>query len=161
MTNFLTGFDPIANENSKILILGSMPSVESLKKGQYYAHPQNRFWRIMFDYFGEPFSTDYEKRVELLLKNGIALWDSVERCERVGSLDSAIKNEQATDVVGLLKRYKGIKGIFTNGKKSAEVFEKYNRLSYVCLPSTSPANAVYSYEKLFLAWKEQLDKFFI
>ena len=82
-------------------------------------------------------------------------------CAAAGTCPSraAIKNEQATDVVGLLKRYKGIKGVFTNGKKSAEVFEKYNRLNYVCLPSTSPANAVYSYEKLFLAWKEQLDKF--
>ncbi len=155
----MKGFSPIIDKNSKVLILGSMPSVVSLEKAQYYGHKQNRFWRIIFDYFSKPLSFDYEDRVALIKEGGIALWDSIGECERTGSLDSSIKNEKPNDIDGLLKKYSNVKQIFVNGNKSESVYLKYNKSPCVKLPSTSPANAAYGYEKLFSVWKEQLDKF--
>ena len=157
MDELLTGFKPIVDENSKVLILGSMPSVASLRAGQYYAHPQNRFFKIMFAMLGEEYSTDYGKRIRLLKNHRIALWDSVYSCNRIGSLDSAIKKATPNDVVGLLSVYPGIKMVFTNGKKSDEVFAKFNaNLDRICLPSTSPANAAYSLDRLCKIWSENI-----
>lgn len=159
MKTVLTGFSPIIDENSKVIILGSMPSVVSLEKAQYYGHKQNRFWRIIFEYFSKPLSFNYEERIALLREGGIALWDSIGECEREGSLDSSIKKEKPNDIDGLLRIYTNIKQVFVNGNKAEAVYSKYNKSPYVKLPSTSPANAAYSYGKLFAIWKEQLDRF--
>ena len=89
----ISSFPPIINNESKILILGSIPGVKSLEMQQYYAHPQNKFWKIIFELFNEKFSTDYDERIKILEKYHVALWDVIDTCERKGSLDSEIRNE--------------------------------------------------------------------
>lgn len=149
-------FEPIYSADSRVLILGSAPSVQSLKKGEYYGNKQNRFWRIMFDVLGEEYSLDYSVKVELLLKNGIAMWDTAWLCEREGSLDSKIKNVTFSDVPWLI-RQTAIHTVFLNGGTSARLFSRakyaFDREITVCaLPSTSPANAKASYGELRQAY---------
>ena len=151
------GFDPIVDENSVVLILGSMPSVRSLEKAEYYAHPQNRFWRVVFELTGETETSDYEEKKKILLRHGIALWDTVGTCVREGSADSAIREIEANDIRGLLRSYPKIKAVFTNGKKSEEVFKRhFPDLKFNYLPSTSPANAAFSYKNLYRIWEKSL-----
>lgn len=153
-------FSPSINKSSKILILGSMPGVKSLTEQQYYAHPQNRFWKLM----GKICNCDnlsslkYEDKLKTLLNNGFALWDVIKNCSRDGSLDSNITNEQPNDIQQLLKQYTNIKVICLNGNKAYSAFKKHfpNLLKeYKCykLPSTSPANARYKLEQLLSEWK--------
>jgi hypoxanthine-DNA glycosylase len=138
-------FSPIINKNAQVLILGTMPGKESLRAGEYYAHPRNAFWKIMFELAGEDFSDNYAIRKRLLLNNNIALWDVLESCERVSSLDSDIRDELPNDIISLLKKYPQIRTIFFNGQHAAKLFKKYNpeiALVKYILPSTSPAHAV-------------------
>lgn len=150
-------FPYIANENSKILILGTMPGIRSLELNQYYGHGQNAFWKILFELFDVPFSKDYEARKQLLLNNGIALWDVLQHCYREGSADSAIKDEYANDIACFLVEHPSVKTIFFNGKKAKSLYEKYigntSELTYYDLPSTSPANARFSYKDKLEKWK--------
>ncbi|MCD0468832.1 DNA-deoxyinosine glycosylase [Flavobacterium sp. JAS] len=150
-------FQPITNNDAKILILGTMPGTKSLEINQYYGHNQNNFWKFMFTILQEDFSRDYEMRKALLQKNNIALWDVLQYCERVGSLDSAIKNEIANDFETFLKQHSNIKAIIFNGQKAAAFFKKYVSLekSYqlITLPSTSPANASITFESKLDQWK--------
>ena len=135
----ITAFAPFFDENSKILILGSMPSVKSLELGFYYGHPQNRFWKILGEIVGEEFPADVEGKKVLLSRYGIALYDVIAACEREGSLDSAIRNAVPADlsVFPALDRMK----IFTNGKLAEKLLKKYYPdLPFIALPSTSPAN---------------------
>ena len=156
-------FKPSINNNSKILILGSMPGVKSLEEQQYYAHPQNRFWKVMSVVCNEPklHEYSYELKLKNLLKNNIALWDTIKSCKREGSLDSDIQDETPNDIKGLLKKYPNIKTICLNGNKSYTAFKKYfpDLLEkYTCLkmPSTSPANARYSLDTLIQDWAKVL-----
>jgi hypoxanthine-DNA glycosylase len=147
---------PVYDENSRILILGSFPSVKSREEMFFYGHPQNRFWRVTAAVFGaETPKTVAEKR-ELLLSHGIALWDVLASCEIEGSADSTIKNAVPNDISWLLKETK-IEKIFVNGKAAEKYYDKYMKKALgreaVCLPSTSPANAAWSTEKLIQAWK--------
>lgn len=150
-------FPTISNTKATVLILGTMPGVHSLAENQYYAHPRNAFWKIMFTLFNMSFSTDYEQRKKLLLQNGIALWDVLEACERKGSLDSAIKQEIANDFASFFKQHPHITHLFFNGQKAAVFFKKYVSLEQdyqlVTLPSTSPANAAKSFEKKLEEWQ--------
>lgn len=150
-------FSPIANDDANVLILGTMPGIKSLELNQYYGHNQNNFWKFMFTIFKEDFSNDYETKKALLQKNKIALWDVLQFCERVGSLDSAIKNEIANDFETFLKQHPNIKTILFNGQKAASFFKKYVHLkkSYqlLTLPSTSPANASKTYQSKLEEWK--------
>lgn len=150
-------FSPISASNSKMLILGTMPGTKSLELNQYYGHNQNNFWKFIFKIFEEEFSTDYETRKALLLKNKIALWDVLQYCDRVGSLDSAIKNEIANDFETFLKEHSNIKTILFNGQKAAAFFKKYVSLQkdyqLITLPSTSPANASKNFQSKFDEWK--------
>lgn len=150
-------FPPIAPTNATILILGTMPGVKSLEIQQYYGHPQNNFWRFMFEILNEDFSKDYETRKNLLIKNNIALWDVLQFCERIGSLDSAIKNEVTNDFEQFLKEHPNITTIFFNGQKAAAFFKKYvsleNNYDLITLPSTSPANASKTFESKLNEWK--------
>lgn len=156
-----TGFAPNIDENCTHLILGSMPSVASLGAQQYYAHPQNRFWPLMARILEDsPTPECYEERLALLLRHHIALWDSIAVCERPGSLDADIKNEQGNDFSALLTKYPRIHTICFNGGKSFQCFKKYNKpllsrsdIHFHQLPSTSPANARWSMEMLAEAWK--------
>lgn len=149
-------FPPISNPNARILILGTMPGAQSLAMNQYYAHPRNAFWKILFTVFETPFSTEYENKKSLLLKNHIALWDVLEVCMREGSLDSAIEQEVANDFDSFLKGHTNIKHIYFNGQKAAAFFKKHIKLEndyhLTILPSTSPANAGKSFEAKLMEW---------
>lgn len=150
-------FAPISTNDSEILILGTMPGTKSLELNQYYGHNQNNFWKFMFAILKEDFSNDYETRKALLQKNKIALWDVLQYCDRIGSLDSAIKNEIANDFEAFLKHHPNIKAILFNGQKAHTFFKKYVRLEktyqLVTLPSTSPANTGKSFDSKLSEWK--------
>lgn len=148
-------FPPVVDEHSEILIMGSIPGKKSLEMQQYYAHPQNQFWKIMFELFEEDFSTDYQKKIQLLKKHRIALWDVIDSCERKGSLDSDIRNEEHNTVLQLLEKFTGIKIIFCNGKKSYHSLQKIltNNFPVKVLPSTSPAFTI-PYQQKLLEWTD-------
>lgn len=150
-------FSPIADNDANILILGTMPGTKSLELNQYYGHNQNNFWKFMFTIFKEDFSNDYATKKALLQKNKIALWDVLQFCDRVGSLDSAIKNEIANDFETFLKEHSNIKTILFNGQKAAAFFKKYvqlkNSYQLITLPSTSPANASKTYQSKLEEWQ--------
>ena len=158
----ISSFPPIINENSKILILGSIPGVKSLEMQQYYAHPQNKFWKIICEIFNEEFTTNYQQRIEILEKHHIALWDVIDTCERKGSLDSEIRNEEANKIEELLQNFPNIKAIFCNGQKSyknlQKILGKKFRLPIIVLPSTSPAYAGLSYFDKLKLWYIILEK---
>ena len=137
-----------------------MPGVKSLEEHQYYAHPQNRFWKVMEILCNFPNLLDmpYLKKLDVLLKNKIALWDTIKSCERDGSLDSNIIRETSNDIERLLKDYPNIKTIGLNGNKSYSMFKKYfpkllKTYNCIHLPSTSPANARFKLEDLVEIWK--------
>ena len=156
-------FLPSINNKSKILILGSMPGVKSLECQQYYAHPQNRFWKLMglLCEDNNLYQLEYKDRLAKLLDNKIALWDVIGSCDRKGSMDSDIQNETPNNFKLLLKEYKNIEKICFNGNKAYLSFKKYFPeilSSYDCqkLPSTSPANARFNLEKLYQGWNKVL-----
>lgn len=154
----ISSFPPIIKKDSKILILGSIPGIRSLEMQQYYAHPQNKFWKIICEIFNEEFTTNYQQRIEILEKHHIALWDVIDTCERKGSLDSEIRNEEANKIEELLQNFPNIKAIFCNGQKShknlQKILGKKFRLPIIVLPSTSPAYAGLKYEEKLLSWQE-------
>lgn len=149
-------FPPLYDENSKVLILGSFPSVKSREQMFFYGHPQNRFWRVVSAVFGCDLPVTVEQKRKMLLDNGIAVWDVIASCEITGSSDSSIRNVTANDL-GVILDAADIKQIFVNGKTAEKYYNKYLRASVgreaVCLPSTSPANAAWSIEKLVEAWR--------
>lgn len=155
------GFRPSIDTNCTHLILGSMPSVASLGAQEYYAHPQNRFWPLMAHILEQGTAPAlYVDRLNMLLRHHIALWDSIAVCERQGSLDADIKNEQGNDFSTLLAAYPRIHTICFNGGKSFQCFKKYNQslldrqdIHFYKLPSTSPANARWTLDLLEKAWK--------
>lgn len=152
----INSFPPIVDDNSKILILGSMPGAKSLEMNQYYAFPQNQFWKIMFHLFDAEFSDDYGTRINFIKQNKIALWDVIESCERKGSLDTEIKAEIDNDIPQLIENHPNIKMIFCNGQKSyknlVKILGKNFKIPIVVLPSTSPLHTVKFEEKLE-SWK--------
>ncbi|MCD8287164.1 MAG: DNA-deoxyinosine glycosylase [Clostridia bacterium] len=137
------GFEPVYNKDSKLLILGSFPSVKSRKIDFYYGNPQNRFWKTVCGYFGEPVPDSTEGKKEFLLRRRIALWDIVTECEIEGSKDDSIQVISVADIPGLVAEA-GIGLIALNGGKAYEIFTRsYGScigVPYVKLPSTSPAN---------------------
>lgn len=148
-------FPPVYNEHSKILILGSFPSVKSREGQFYYHHPQNRFWNVLSQIFEEKTPETIEEKKELLLRNQIAVWDVVESCDIIGSSDSSIKNVKAADIGKILKAA-NIQAIYVNGGKANSLYIKYceplTKRKAIKLPSTSPANAAWSLERLVEAW---------
>ena len=149
-------FPPLFDKNSKILILGSFPSVKSREQMFFYGHPQNRFWKVVASVFGCDEPQTIEEKRELLLSHGIALWDVIASCEIVGSADSSIKNVTPNDLSVILENA-DIKRIFVNGKTAEKYYNKYTREKIgreaTVLPSTSPANAAWTLEKLVGAWQ--------
>ena len=149
-------FPPLYNEQSEILILGSFPSVKSREQMFFYGHKQNRFWRVLAAIFEEPVPETIDEKKTLILSHGLALWDVLAACEIEGSADSSIRHAVVNDFTPILSAAP-ISRIYVNGK-TAEKY--YNRFALpilgreaVCLPSTSPANAAFSLEKLIDAWK--------
>lgn len=147
---------PIYNEDSRILILGTFPSVKSREGQFFYHHPQNRFWRVLAAVCKADVPTSIDEKKQFLLENKIAVWDVIQSCEIVGSSDSSIRNVIPNDLSIILDHSK-VKRIFANGNKSYELYNRYclpivNR-DIIKLPSTSPANASFSLERLIEAWK--------
>jgi len=157
MENRISSFPPIIDQHSKILILGSIPGVKSLEKQQYYGHPQNKFWKIIFELLSEKFTDDYVDKINILKKHKIALWDVIDSCERKGSLDSEIKYEEANQIEALLDNHPNIQAIFCNGGKSyknlQKILGKNFRVPIYLLPSTSPLHTI-SFDKKLEDWKK-------
>lgn len=154
-------FGPVYNKESKILILGSFPSVKSREGGFYYHHPQNRFWKVISSLYGEETPCSLEEKKAILLRNHIAIWDVIDRCDIEGSSDSSIKNVVPADIAGLLKKT-SIQKIYANGNKAYELYQKYcfpvTKHDIIKLPSTSPANAAWTFERLCEEWKQIMEE---
>ena len=157
---FKNSFPVIINEEAEILILGSLPGDLSIAKQAYYAHPQNRFWKLMAKLFNQELSDSYPERVQLLQDNRIALWDVCKSAYREGSMDTAIQEVEANAIHELISSYPKLKKIVFNGQKAMKLYDKHlNRIAgidYYCMPSTSPANASYNLERLMESWGEIL-----
>lgn len=150
---------PVYNHDSQILILGSFPSVKSREGQFFYHHPQNRFWKVLEALYHYPPLSSIEDKKDFLLEHHIAVWDVIESCDIQGSSDSSIENVFVNDIKSLLDNTQ-IHSIYTNGKKAHALYQKYcyqfTHIDDICLPSTSPANASYSLEKLLQEWKSIL-----
>jgi hypoxanthine-DNA glycosylase len=156
----LYSFPPVVSQNSRVLILGSMPGEVSLKARQYYAHPRNAFWHVMGELFGAGFLLPYQERLGVLETKGIALWDSLRACTRPGSLDSAIRDEEPNDFAKLFGSYPNITHVFFNGAKSEAAFRRYvlptlddPKHAFTRLPSTSPAHAGMTFDRKVEHWR--------
>lgn len=156
-------FPPLEPPSARLLILGSMPGIASLRAAQYYAHPRNRFWPTMEALFGIPFAWPYAQRVTALNAKGIALWDVLRACERPGSLDSSIvrASEVPNDFAGFLDRHPQLRAIALNGGTARDAFRRHGQpmlrhrldgIDVIALPSTSPANAGQSAEAKLAQW---------
>lgn len=149
-------FPPVFDKDCKILILGTFPSVRSRETGFFYGHPQNRFWHVTSAVFDDEIPTTIEEKRAFLLKNHIALWDVIASCEIEGSADSSIKNAVPNDISYLLEN-SHITRIFANGALAHKLYVKYiepkTGVFAEKLPSTSPANAAWSIEKLVSSWQ--------
>lgn len=159
-------FDPVVGNEPRVLILGSMPSVKSLEENAYYGHPRNQFWKIIFELMGETLTENhthmpYAQKIHLIKHFKIALWDVYAQCERVGSLDSNIKNGHCNDLEAFIACYSSLRAVLFNGGKAASAFRKHlnmKRLSqryqvaFFKMPSTSPAYTL-AYEKKLDQWK--------
>ena len=148
-------FAPVYDADSRILILGSFPSVKSREQQFFYGHPQNRFWKVIAGLTGHPLPVTIEEKKALLLKNKIAIWDVIAECEIIGSSDSSIRGVVPADLQQILERAQ-IRQIYANGATAKKLFEKFQKKScgrsIIGLPSTSPANASFSLERLLEAW---------
>ena len=160
----IEGFAPIVSGNASVLILGTMPSEASLLRQQYYGHSRNAFWPIMSALYGFNSELCYQRRKERLMENGVAVWDVLQSCNRLGSLDANIKQSTmvTNDFAGFFSEYSLIKRVFFNGKIAEKLYQKrifpalnqrFSYLEYRCLPSTSPAYAALKFEQKIDAWK--------
>jgi len=162
-------FEPVWNEQSEILILGTFPSVKSRENQFYYGHPQNRFWKLLAGIYEEPVPETVDAKKELILKHHLAVWDVIGQCDITGSSDSSIRNVIPADIAGLLAKT-SITAIFGNGNKACELFQKYTAPALTALaqtsaiqklPSTSPANAAWRLDRLCAHWQEKINPFLI
>ena len=148
-------FGPLYTERSRVLILGSFPSVKSREQNFFYGHPQNRFWRLVAALYDDDTPQTVEERRDFLLRHHIALWDVLASCRIVGSSDSSIRDAVPNDIRPILAGAP-VRGIFTNGQTAFRLYRQYLLPQIgrdaVCLPSTSPANAAWSFDRLIGAW---------
>ena len=153
-------FEPIYDKDSRILILGSFPSVKSRENHFSYGHPQNRFWKVIAGVTGKPVPVSIEEKKKLLLSSHIAIWDVIASCSIQGSSDSSIRDVVVNDFTQVLADSR-IQTIYVNGNKAYELYHKYAELTTgipaIKLPSTSPANAAWSVERLCGDWKQILE----
>lgn len=156
MDTIIHNIPPVFDSDSRILILGSFPSVKSREAEFFYGHPQNRFWKVMAAVFEDKVPTTTEEKKAFLLRNHIALWDVIASCEITGSADSSIKNAIPNDISVILDTA-DIREIFVNGKTAEKYYKKYlfpqTKREAICLPSTSPANAAKNLERLVEEWQ--------
>lgn len=149
------GFPPVVDEKVTTLLLGSFPSAASLKKGQYYGHPQNHFWRLVGAAIGEPLpEMDYEQRLRTLLRHRIGLWDIIGACKREGSLDSKIRNSRHNDFSRVINVAKKLRRVCFNGKTAGRMEPLFAGQGYetIVLPSSSPANTT-RFEAKLKQWR--------
>ncbi|HEY4619004.1 MAG TPA: DNA-deoxyinosine glycosylase [Flavobacterium sp.] len=156
----ITSFPPFVNSDTEILILGTMPGIASLEKQEYYAHPRNHFWKIIYTLFDKrPVSVFFNEKIEFLQSHRIGLWDVLGNCERKGSLDIHIKNQTENDFESLFQKFPRITKIVFNGKESHRYFVKkfgqIEGITYYVMPSTSPANTT-SFENKLNTWSSCL-----
>ena len=151
--------EPFYNKKSKILILGSFPSVKSREEMFFYGHPQNRFWRVVSCVFNSDLPKTIAEKKMFLDKNNIAVWDVISTCEIIGSSDSSIKNVIPNDISMILNN-SNVEKIFVNGKTAEKFYNQYIKgkilKEAICLPSTSPANAKWTLDGLILEWRKYL-----
>lgn len=149
-------FEPVYDADSRILILGTLPSVKSRENNFYYGHKQNRFWKLLANLLEEPQPVTIEEKKCMLLKHHIAIWDVIQSCDIKGSSDSSIKNVEPTDIRRILAAA-DIKQIYANGNKAGQLYKKYQQpvtgREAIVLPSTSPANAAWTFDRLCEKWK--------
>jgi len=154
-------FPPLFDKDSRLLILGSFPSVKSRETMFFYGHPQNRFWKVIASIFDEKVPSSIDEKRELILRNHLALWDVIAECEIEGSSDASIKNAKANDLSVILENAP-IKKIIVNGKTAEKAYNKYiepvTGIKAVVLPSTSPANAAWTLDRLVDAWGSEIKK---
>lgn len=154
------GFYPVFDEHSKILILGTLPSVKSRETEFYYGHERNRFWQVTAALTNYPVPFTIDEKKKMLLDNGIAIWDVIDECDIIGSDDSSIKNVVPADINSILQKT-GIKRIYGNGAKACQLYDRFVKKStgvpIIRLPSTSPANAAWSLERLIVEWSEKIN----
>lgn len=154
-------FPPLFDKDSRLLILGSFPSVKSRETMFFYGHPQNRFWKVIASIFDEKVPSSIDEKRELILKNHLALWDVIAECEIEGSSDASIKNAKANDLSVILENAP-IEKIVVNGKTAEKAYNKYiepvTGIKAVVLPSTSPANAAWTLDRLVEAWGLEIKK---
>ncbi|MCI0920033.1 DNA-deoxyinosine glycosylase [Sphingobacterium rhinopitheci] len=150
-------FTPILPLNPKILILGSLPGDISIAQHQYYGHPNNRFWKILFHIYQEEFTSDYRSKIDFLHRHHIALWDVCATAHRPGSMDIHISEVIPNPIPTLLAKNPTIHSIYFNGQKAQQLYDKnfkpINTIHYQMLPSSSPANAQFSFQKLVELWE--------
>lgn len=155
MDSVIHNIEPVFDENSRVLILGSFPSVRSREAAFFYGHPQNRFWRVTAAVFGCETPVTVAEKKAFLLNNKIALWDVISSCDIEGSSDTSIRNAKPNDISLILNKA-DIRKIFVNGKTAEKYYNKYilplTGINVFCLPSTSPANAAFTPEKLIEKW---------
>ncbi|MPM09402.1 hypothetical protein SDC9_55719 [bioreactor metagenome] len=153
----IESFQPIVGKHSKVLILGTMPGKDSLRLNEYYANSRNVFWKIIYELHNSEIQYDYESKTEFLKQNGISIWDVCHKANRESSLDSDIKNEVPNKLKDLIKANPSIKLIAFNGQKAEKLYDKYferfDKINYMTLLSTSPANASYSFQEKIDDWK--------
>lgn len=153
-------FPPVYDKNSAILILGSFPSVKSRELGFYYGHPQNRFWKLLAELYHEELPQNTEQKKTFLIRHRIALWDVIKSCEITGSSDTSIRNVIPNPLEEVLA-YAAVETIYANGRTSEKLYNRYLKdktgREITVLPSTSPANAACSFEKLVLEWGRLLN----
>ena len=162
MADPLTGLPPLCSSGARVLLLGSMPGAVSLKQQQYYAHPRNLFWPIMARLARFNADLPYQDKTRALLKSGVALWDVIDSCQRSGSLDSAIRNEQVNDFAEFFQQQPALAAIGFNGAKAWQSFKRYvlplqivpQHIQLITLPSTSPAHAAMSFDDKLTQWRQ-------
>lgn len=161
-THITHTFEPVFDKHSRILILGTLPSVKSREQNFYYGHPQNRFWKVLAALTQSDVPQTIQEKKALLLRSHIAVWDVVQECDIIGSSDASIKNVTPTDLKRILAE-SDIKALFANGKTAAKLYDKFQKNStgrqIITLPSTSPANAACSLEDLIGKWRDELEKY--
>ena len=157
-------FAPLYDSNSKILILGSFPSAKSREEKFFYGHPQNRFWKVMANVLNEPLPITSSEKASMLLRNKIALWDSIASCDITASSDASISNVIPNDL-SIIFNSANICAVFCNGKKAHQLYGKYiqpiSSKTAICLPSTSPANAAWTLEKLSAEYHRALSPYLL
>ncbi len=156
MSELLQGLPPVIARGTKLVVLGSFPGVASLEAGQYYAHPRNHFWPILSALWGLDLrALPYARRLQELRERGLGVWDVYAACRREGSLDSAIQAPEFNDLASLKRRAPGLRGVAHNGGESARAMAHTRQFGLPVwrLPSTSPANASWSFERKHAAWR--------